>query len=163
MNMGKKIVLISKFSKNIFFRLNRENVLFLTKGPIVRPISYQSFCRPTSYFVGSKTTTAQQLESSLFPPKFRFFIGSFASDIANGSDLSNSLLVQYHAKRFTKKGSTFCQKTQHSYFLLKFMHIVLSFSSEIAKGSNWFQSVLVQCNAKRFIQKRFYILLKDLL
>ena len=37
-NMRKKIVPISKFKKNFFLRSHREYVLFLTDGPVVRPI-----------------------------------------------------------------------------------------------------------------------------
>ena len=38
MNMRKKIVPISKLKKKNFLRLHREYVLFLTDGPVVRPI-----------------------------------------------------------------------------------------------------------------------------
>ena len=83
--------------------------------------------QPVILSLVSKTATAQKTESSLFPKKFKFFLGSLASDIAEGSNLFNGFFVLCHAKSFIQKRLYILPKdSKHSYLPLKFMYIVRS-------------------------------------
>ena len=129
--------------------------------------SFGQFGRLTSYFVVSKTTTAQKTESSLFPPpKFKFFSQVISHPImSRAQTYSIAYLCTVMQKGLLTKGFTFCRKTQNILIPAKFqVHLALFRVRKLPRAqidfiaylSNFMQKGLFKNKVLHFTERLIY-------
>ena len=129
MIIRKKLFRFQNFQEIIFFACT-NSVSFFDDGAHCEANFAEIFTTLIKVLTGQplilslvKQLQHRNTENSLFPPEFKFFLGSFASDI--DKDYLIALPVQCKAKRFIQKGLYMLPKdSKNSYFPLKFMYIV---------------------------------------